>query len=1392
MRKSSFFIFRVSLAVGLAFMLAAPLVSKGQTTVFNDTFISGSLSTLNGTSTPGGTPSASTTSYDVASTKTGSCTITGGSPGWLREKLSSATTGGYVELQALFASTPIQLVNVGDSINLTMTFTNSAGTLLAGGVKSVIDVGLYYSGGTAPLAGSLNAAGLSTATTFAAGGCVGWQGYVASINYSGQASKIYTRPVQTGTTSANQDLVFSGSGNGLYTAPTGAQIGSSVTSAVTLTTGAKYTLSYTILLSAAGTVSITNNLYDANGTLLSNQGGTTGAANTYTNYANKYDGLAIGIANSGTSFNPTMDISQITITTNYYFSPTIAGLTNQTVIAGTNPTLNPTVTGNPTPGLQWYVSTDGGVTSNSLSYATGSSLTLTNVQYSQDNYIYTLVAANSLGTNANSMTLSVIVTPSITGMNNQAANVGDTVGISPTVSGVPTPAYQWRLGGVNLTDGPTGSGSTNSGSTTSSLSIANAQATDAGTYSLVASNSAGMVTNSMNLTVSAGNVLPSITGPANLTVIQGNNGTFSASASGLPLPTVQWLDQTGTPIPGETGNTLVLNNVQYSQDGFVYSIVASNVVGSVTNSAMLTVIVPPAITSQPSSLVVTNTQSASFTVGATGVPAPAFQWNKNGSPISGATAATYNIAIVSPSDTATYSVTITNQAGTTNSANVTLTVNSTMAATAFSPSNGQSGVCYDTPLAVTFSQVPTLRTNGTIKIFNVTNSATPVDTINLGLSAANGTQSHSAFSGDGQLFNYYPVVISGSTAKIYPHGGVMTSNQTYYVTIDYGAFADPNGAFFAGITATNVWQFTTKTGGPVDPVNPVVNADGSGDFVTVQCAVDSLAMNAAGSLRTINVKSGAYFELVNISGKTNVTLRGQSRIGTVIYYPNNVNIAAGGGTTHARMAFKVNANDVALDNLTISNSTPQGGGQAEALMIETGAKRCIVNNTDIVSRQDTILANVNSSQGYFYNSTVKGNFDYIWGGGNLYFDKCTIQTITGTGSGQLTAARTDTAASQSANFPWLNPSGTYTANGMSFVGCSFTSDPGLGNITLAGGNGTANNNVSWFGCDFATNYVAPSAALFSGSYLFWQNSNTMTNGPVSFAVLITISGSDPRLLAATNIPTWFYGWTPQLAPNILTNPVGQTVNYGSPAIFSVVATGIPDPTYQWQHAGTNLPTATSASLTIASPTLDDAGAYAVIVTTPAGSANSTTAMLMVNPPPNTAPTFTAPITGTNITINVGVNLAVSCSATDSDTPAQTLTYSLLTGPTGAAVDSGTGNFTWRSNVPQSNSVNSVMVVVTDNGTPNLSATNSFTVTVNPLTAPVTGSSDYTGGLFNVSVSGPVGPDYALQATTNLVDGTWITVATTNSPATSPFILTDTNAAAQPMQFYRIVTGPPLP
>ncbi|MFO1487526.1 MAG: pectinesterase family protein [Verrucomicrobiota bacterium] len=791
-------------------------------------------------------------------------------------------------------------------------------------------------------------------------------------------------------------------------------------------------------------------------------------------------------------------------------------------------------------------------------------------------------------------------------------NVPFTAGISPN-SATPI-SYQWYLGATPLADGPTGNGSTLSGSLTASLTINNAQTGDNGSYTLVASNAYGSTTSAPPsvLTISAGCVAPNLTGPNNTTVIQGNNATLSAGVSGNPLPALQW-QRNGVDLVGETANAYTLLNAQYlTDDGAVFSLIASNSCGVVTNFATLTVIVTPTISAQPVDVVVTNTQAASFSVTATGVPVPYYQWYFNNSPITDATNAAYNIASAAPANIGTYKVVVTNAAGFVTSSNATLTVNSLMSVVAFSPNNGAAGICYDTPLAITFSSAPTLRSAGKIKIFNASNPSVPVDTID----AALGSAQQRNFPGDGQSFTYNTIVINGSTATIYPHFNVLSSNQTYYVTVDNGTFADAAGAYFAGISSSSTWQFTTKVGGPVDPSNPVVKGDGTADFLTVQGAINSIPSGNT-TPRQVNIRDGIYTELVNISGKNKITLRGQSRGGTVLAYANNATFqAANSGTTHARMSFKVNANDIVLDTLTVSNSTPQGGSQAEALMIESNARRCIVVNADIVSRQDTILANQNSSQAYFLNSTVKGNFDYIWGGGNLYFDQCLLQTISGTGSGNLTAARTDTGA-LSTNTPWVNPNGTtYSANGFSFVNCLLRGDAGVSGVTLAGANGTAGGLASFAFCSIDTAVYTGVSGTLSNSYVFWQHNNTDTlNNPVTMAGFQVVPGGDPRIQAATNPVVWFYGWSPATMPVVVSDPTNLTVNANSPASFSVSATAtVGVISYQWLKNGTNLVGETGSTLTIPNANGFDAGAYSVVVTTTAGSVTSAVATLTVIPP----------------------------------------------------------------------------------------------------------------------------------------------------------------------------------
>jgi hypothetical protein len=82
-------------------------------------------------------------------------------------------------------------------------------------------------------------------------------------------------------------------------------------------------------------------------------------------------------------------------------------------------------------------------------------------------------------------------------------------------------------------------------------------------------------------------------------------------------------------------------------------------------------------------------------------------------------------------------------------------------------------------------------------------------------------------------------------------------------------------------------------------------------------------------------------------------------------------------------------------------------------------------------------------------------------------------------------------------------------------------------------------------------------------------------------------------------------------PSIVIQPVGATVPVGGTVSFTVQATGVPSPFYQWLHFGTNLSGATTSSLQLTNVQVVDAGRYSVFVSNSSGSITSQVAILTV-------------------------------------------------------------------------------------------------------------------------------------------------------------------------------------
>ena len=163
-----------------------------------------------------------------------------------------------------------------------------------------------------------------------------------------------------------------------------------------------------------------------------------------------------------------------------------------------------------------------------------------------------------------------------------------------------------------------------------------------------------------------------------------------------------------------------------------------------------------------------------------------------------------------------------------------------------------------------------------------------------------------------------------------------------------------------------------------------------------------------------------------------------------------------------------------------------------------------------------------------------------------------------------------------------------------------------------------------------------------------------------------------------------------------------------------------------------------------------------------------------------APTL-APIG--NYTVNAGQTVSFTASATDNDST-RTLTFSLVSPPSGASINGGSGLFNWRPTVSQADTTNTVQVSVADNSTPSLSDSKSFLVVVNPLAPVILTPISYTNSQFKFRVSGTTGPDYIISASTNL--SAWNDIFTNLSPAT-PFQFT--NSITLTNRFYRVRLSP---
>ena len=183
----------------------------------------------------------------------------------------------------------------------------------------------------------------------------------------------------------------------------------------------------------------------------------------------------------------------------------------------------------------------------------------------------------------------------------------------------------------------------------------------------------------------------------------------------------------------------------------------------------------------------------------------------------------------------------------------------------------------------------------------------------------------------------------------------------------------------------------------------VVAKDGSGDFFTIQEAINAVPDFRKDKRTTILVRKGAYKEkLIVPESKLNISLIGEN--GAVLTnddYAQKKNYFGENMSTSGSSTCYIYAPDFYAENITFENTAGRVG-QAVACFIE--GDRAYFKNCRFLGNQDTLYNYGKESRQYFENCYVEGTVDFIFGWSTVLFKDCTIHSV---GDGYVTAPATD-------------------------------------------------------------------------------------------------------------------------------------------------------------------------------------------------------------------------------------------------------------------------------------------------------------------------------------------------------------------------------------------------
>jgi pectate lyase len=977
----------------------------------------------------------------------------------------------------------------------------------------------------------------------------------------------------------------------------------------------------------------------------------------------------------------------------------------------------------------------------------------------------------------------------------QSALVGDDVLFKVQASGTAPLAYQWYFN----TNTPILNG------TNSILSLTNVQLSDGGYYSVVVTNSyLPPATSAPALLTVTTPIAPSITTqPQDQTNISpGGTASFNVIAGGSEPFSYQWYFNGTNVLTNATDATLTLNNVQAANAG-LYSVTISNVAGGVLSSnAVLTLNtnpVPPVFISQPASLVVLSGSTVSFSATAAGTAPIYYQWNKNGVPISGATSTTLTLTNVQPTNNGSYTLTASNQVSsvTSDPAQLTVTLSVPIVSSAynlvgFAQGTTGGGVIPETDpayrkvtnaLDLANAILSAYKTAGSVKVIEVMND------MDLGwneVGSAVQTLASTPFRSHNTPLLHPRLLITGvSLIDIKPKSG-LTIFSANGATIRHATFniKSTGNIIVRNLKFDEMWEWDESTKGNYDKNDWDFIDLGNGgavtniwiDHCTFTKSYDGIVDTKAGSSKitlswcrytgddgATNTNSFVWQQINKLeSNKTSYAFYNFLR--TRGFSPTDiVTIIQGHDKTHL-----AGANDLDSGNATLSFTFHHQWFQNVWDRCVPRLRAGNVHDFNIYVDDTLALAarRLRDAKAAALSTADQNTLN------NTYSFRPPLNGSISTESGAILVEK-----SVYINCLWpLRNNQTDPSNSV-YTGKILGTDTIYQfDSTFVRGNSTdPGNPLGPFQAP-----IIPFSWNLSGNQLPYSYS---TDDPSQLQTIVTspTSGAGAGVLT-WNKTNWLRTSYPATAPSVATDPQNQTVTVGGTANFSVLSGGTIPFTYQWRfNTNTPISNATNAFLTITNVQTTNAGTYSVVISNSAGSVTSAFAVLTVVSP-NSPPSL-APVPDTNIVARA--TLYVTNSATDPDS-GQTLAFGLLNPPANATINSNSGLFAWRPSISQANTSFPISVTVADNGSPSLSATQTFNVFVSTPANPQVTSSGFANGLFQLTINGDAGPDYIVNVSSNLTD--WSSVFTNLSP-TLPLIWNDPDSTNFSQRFYRIQVGP---